>query len=417
MVAMTVLEEIQRLQYTDREAAHDLLRTFIRDVFGLNVAEVALRPLAVSLNSFNGFLTLTDGRRLFFKSHVEPGSVIAEYYNSDLLERAGYAIVRPVYASTTPGQQMLIYEVVDDRSVFDVAWAIERGRAGPDTLAALRDAQHAADDALWQVYQATLDWQDASLHASAPIHQLFHHRLTRGRLDEFYGPGTLIMLPSIGTVLVEAVRCARWTINGVPYRESLDDIIARAESLLEPEQAGPAVVGHGDAHNGNVFMREYEEQPPTLVYFDPAFAGRHDPLLDLVKPLYHNVFAMWMYFPGELAAERDAALGLSGSRFEVRYPPALHPVRRMFLVSKTERVLLPLLRALKARGWLRQDWRLYLRSALACCPLLTMNLADGARFPPEIALLGLAHVVEMGAQSEGGAGHVEQWLDDVESAL
>jgi len=48
---------------------------------------VELRPLAVSLNSFNGFLTLANGGRLFFKTRG-PGSVIGEYYNSKLLADA-----------------------------------------------------------------------------------------------------------------------------------------------------------------------------------------------------------------------------------------------------------------------------------------------------------------------------------------
>ncbi len=414
---MTILETIHRLQFTEREAAHDLLRLFIRDVFGLDVAEVSLRPLAVSLNSFNGFLTLADGTRLFFKSHVEPGSVIAEYYNSALLEQAGYPILRPVYVSTTPGQQMLLYEVVEDQSVFDVAWAIERGTTGAETLAALHEAQQVADENLWRIYQATLGWQDASSHARAPIHQLFHHRLTRGRLDEFYGAGTVIQLPGLGAVPLEKVRRAQWRINGVMFRESLDEVIVRARTLLEPAREGPSVVGHGDAHNGNLFMRYRAGPPPVLVYFDPAFAGRHDPLLDLVKPLYHNVHAMWMYFPDEFQQGRGATLTLQGERLVVSYPPGLHPVREMFWRSKTDRVLIPLLRALRARGWLRPDWRSYLQAALACCPLLTLNLAEGTRFPPSIALLGLAHVIEVGAPSRDGASRFERWLDDVEAAL
>lgn len=92
-------------------------------------------------------------------------------------------------------------------------------------------------------------------------------------------------------------------------------------------------------------------------------------------------------------------------------------MRRMFWQSKTERVLVPLLRELRMRGWLRPDWRAYLQAALACCPLLTMNLTDGGRFPPCIALLGLAHVVEMGGRSVGGTSRIECWLDEVETAL
>jgi hypothetical protein len=412
MVAMTVLETIQTLQYTDLEAAHDLLRDFIEDVFPVKVAAVVLRPLAVSLNSFNGFVTLVDGRHLFFKSHVEPGSVIAEYYNSELMEGAGYPVIRPVMASTEPDQQMLLYEVVEDQSVFDAAWDIEQGAADEGLLTRLDAAQAVSDDALWAVYADTLVWQDADAHAAAPIHQLFHHRLTQGRLDAFYGAGTTVCLPQLGDVPLEAVRRMQWTINGVTYRDTLDDIIVRGIDVLAPAQAGPAVVGHGDAHNGNVFLRGTD-----LVYFDPAFAGRHDPLLDLVKPFYHNTHAMWMYFPDVVAQAGGAALTLEGDRLNVTYDDRLPSVRRMFWQHKTDRVLIPLLRELRRRGWLRADWRQFFQTALACCPLLTMNLADGDRFPPSIALRGLAQVVVMGGASVDGSGPIAQWLDEVEAAL
>ncbi|MFC1960448.1 hypothetical protein ACFLYO_07030, partial [Chloroflexota bacterium] len=246
---MTTLQDIQRLQFTDPQLAQVLLLTFIEEVFSLKVREVILRPLAVSLNSFNGFVTLADGRRLFFKSHVEPGSVITEYYNSDLMQGAGYDVISPVLASTVPGQQMLLYELVEDQSVFDAAWEIEHGEAEPDLLAALCQAQQQADDELWQVYQSTLTWQEAVDHADAPIHQLFYHRLTKGRLDEFYGPETTLTLPEVGSLLLARVRGMQWEINGVLYQDTLDDVIGKAIDLLNPAQAGPAIVGHGDAHN------------------------------------------------------------------------------------------------------------------------------------------------------------------------
>ncbi|MBN2470777.1 MAG: phosphotransferase, partial [Anaerolineae bacterium] len=277
MVEVSILEQIQQLQFTDRPAAEQMLRQFIEEVFAYSVEKVELRPLAVSLNSFNGFVTLADGRRLFFKSHVEPGSVIAEYYNSDLLQQAGYPIIRPVAAATEPGKQMLLYEVVEDQSVFDVAWELERGHSDQIDLLRLTTAQASADDALLKAYLDTLQWKEAADHAAAPVHQLFSHRLTGGRLDEFYGEGVEVTLPGAGKVSLAQIRKARWRINGVEYVDTLDDLIDRAIRLLQPGQAGPAVVGHGDAHNGNVFMRGDE-----LVYFDPAFAGVHDALLDLV---------------------------------------------------------------------------------------------------------------------------------------
>src|SRR5690606_6796511 len=137
--------------------------------------------------------------------------------------------------------------------------------------------------------------------------------------------------------------------------------------LLQPSQSGPSIVGHGDAHNGNVF---YRAQTNSLLYFDPAFAGRHHPLLDLTKPLFHNVFAMWMYFPREKADCTQALLRREDDVWNVEHDYAIHPVREMFLESKIERVLIPILCELQAKGWLREDWRAYLKAALFCCPFL-----------------------------------------------
>src|SRR5690349_9113196 len=95
-----ILYKIQTLQFHDKLSAERLLGTFIRDTFTLPVTTVELRPLAVSLNSFNGFLTLEDGKKLFFKTHAEPDSVISEYYNAQRLADAGYPIIQPIFSST-----------------------------------------------------------------------------------------------------------------------------------------------------------------------------------------------------------------------------------------------------------------------------------------------------------------------------
>ncbi len=317
------------------------------------------------------------------------------------------------------GKQLLVYEVITDPSVFDLAWSIENdplvdvvGAQGTvPTLDDLTQAQNQSDDLLLQLYLNSLEWQDADQAAAAPIHQLFYHRLTGGRLARFYD-GTNIALPG-GVAPMTEVRRVRWEINGQRYDVTLDDLITAATRLLDPAQSGPSIIGHGDAHNGNVFFRG-ADQP--LMYFDPAFAGRHDPLLDLTKPLFHNVFAMWMYFPQVKAAQTRISLE-RGDVWRVEHDYALPPLREMFLRSKTERVLIPILGELERRGWLRADWRAYLKAALLCCPLLTMNLTDGEKFPPEISLLGLAMAVEMGAESSGSRSLIDQTLDEVDRVI
>src|SRR5688572_2815073 len=119
-----LLHSVQTLQFSDKLKAETILKSFLRDTFDLEIVAVELRPLAVSLNSFNGFLTVKDGSRLFFKTHIEPDNVIGEYYNASRLAAAGYPVIQPVFSSTEAGKQILIYEVIDDSSVFDVAWEI-----------------------------------------------------------------------------------------------------------------------------------------------------------------------------------------------------------------------------------------------------------------------------------------------------
>lgn len=192
------------------------------------------------------------------------------------------------------------------------------------------------------------------------------------------------------------VRDKTWVINGWRSTIGLEELISWATEKLDPFQAGPSIIGHGDAHNGNVFFKQSEK---NLLYFDPAFAGRHHPLLDLVKPLFHNVYAMWMYYPKVKHAQIHITLKIEGDVWHVEHDYRLHPVREMFLRSKIERVLAPILHELKRRGWLQEDWYLCLKLALFCCPFLTMNLADKEKFSPEMSLLGLAMAVEMGVGS------------------
>lgn len=421
-----LLHRIQQLQFESLPEAEALLLPFIQLTFpDLHVEKVQLRPQAVSLNSFNGFLTLADETRLFFKTHTEQDNVLDEYYNATMLANAGYPVVKPLHSSTKAGQHLLIYEVITAPSVFDLSWRIEN-HEDPDeeqVLSALTKAQNDADDHLLTLYRETLETQSAAESAKAPVHQLFCHRIVGGRMQRFYGSlegrqgeDAELYLPH-GRFPMSQMYRIHWEINDQVYDDTLEDIIRRATVLLSPVQAGPSVIGHGDAHNGNVFFMR-EDDPPSLTYFDPAFAGRHHPLLDLTKPLFHNVFAMWMYFPKIKRNQIMMSVRRKGDDvLNVRHNYALPPLRYMFLESKVQRTLIPTLQVLKQENMLRDDWRVYLKAALFCCPFLTLNLADTERFPPEISLLGLAMAVEMGAESKGERSLIDQTLDEVEKAL
>jgi hypothetical protein len=221
------------------------------------------------------------------------------------------------------------------------------------------------------------------------VFQLFYHRLTGGRFDQFYRGQTVPWFE----VPWEELAAMPWVINGRRFEKPLATLVDDAIRLLNPAQDGPVVVGHGDAHNGNVF---YRGPNVDLLYFDPAFAGRHHPLVDLTKPLYHNTLAQWMYFPEEKGRQLRLEAQIDNGVVYVEHDYHLNSLRRGILDSKVQLVLDPIVRHLDALGWLRPDYREYLRAAVFCCPLLTMNLCDRAKFPANVSVLGLSHAVQFG---------------------
>lgn len=380
---MSELAEIRQVQFIDLEQANARLLDFFRAKLPFEIRAVQIRPLAVSLNSVNGFIDLGD-KRLFFKAHIESQVAGREYYNTEVLADAGYPILKPVLKATeSAAQHVMLYDIVVSPTMFDACRAVELGLAHNEND--LMRAQQNSDRQLLELYKTSLRWATAEENAESPIHQLFYHRLTGGRLAEFY----------LGKPGYERLARLRWTINGTAYPKTLEQLVARAIEQLNPLRPGPAVAGHGDAHNGNVF---YLEAQHDLLYFDPAFAGHHSPLLDLVKPLYHNVHAQWMYFPEETSAKLNATIRIAGGHAVVEHDFPVSAIRQATHESKTDLVLRPLLTILEEKGWLAADWKAYMQSALMCCPLLTMNLCDEAKFPANVSLLGFAHAVAMGHQ-------------------
>ncbi len=256
------------------------------------------------------------------------------------------------------------------------------------------------------IYQATLAQTTSEENAAAPIHQLFWHRITGGRFSNFYS-GKFVRFPIENAyhrgVAFDELLEYHWVINGTMQRQGLGELVERAMVVLDPRRAGATVVGHGDAHFGNVFL-EHEKQ---YLYFDPAFAGRHSPLLDVIKPLFHNIFATWMYFPYDVARDLQLSVRVDDATIAVEHDYTLTPVRRAILQTKIEHLLRPMLADLRAQGLLPEDWREMMQLALMCCALLTINLLDEQRVPPGIGWLGLLLAVQMGNSG------IEAWRDDL----
>jgi hypothetical protein len=394
----SALQDIHFLQKTDLAGAAALMLKFLREELQLPfaVTSVELRPSAVSLNSINGFLKTADGTRYFFKTHVEPNSIVKEYYNSGLLTEAGYPIRAPIFSSTDYGKQLLVYEYIDAINVFDAVRGIELGKRndGAELLA----VRQASDKKLAELYATSLRQVDAKTHAEQPIHQLFRLRLEGPpyRLRGFYDgaftlPGQELKFADLAAL--------QWTVNGVTYHGTLQDTINKAGAALHFTNQPQiwAVAGHGDAHAGNLF---YFGPGKPLTYFDPAFAGTHSPLLDIIKPLIHDSFLKWLYFPDEIAAQIKISYDIKDGKIEVASDFQVSDLRRALFASKLENTLRPTLQLLREKDGLPETWQDIVQAAAMCCPLLTMNLSERQKFKPEIALLGLATAVELGGNSQ-----------------
>lgn len=389
------LQDIQTLQFFDRESANQKLKVFFNEETPFEVEIVSVKPSAISLNSINGFLQTKDGKKFFFKTHVEPQSIVNEYYNSNILAEAGYPIIKPIFNSNEWGKQFLIYDYFETPSLFDIVRNLEQNQETDSEL--IISIQRQADTQLCSIYKKTLENISANQNSEAPIHQLFYHRIIGGRFNSFY-QNSEILLPG-KSLTYEYLSNMKWVINGIEFQHTLDDLVNAATEILNPNFTTPSIIGHGDAHNGNIFLDRNRE---TLLYFDPAFAGRHSPLLDLAKPIFHNVFAIWMYFPEEIAQKLSINFSIQDKKLVVDHDFIPSTIRLNILRSKLNGVLKPILKELQKQGYSIERWQEFLKLALFCCSFLTMNLSDSKRFSSKISLLGLAMSIEMGSYGING---------------
>ncbi len=418
--------EARRLARAERwREAEAVIGRLIAATFGLPVAAVEINRDRYSLNSLNGFVTTSDGRTFFFKFHQEEGETdtVGEYYRAEVLRDAGFPVDLPLHSSGEVGHQILLYRRRSEPRFADLCRAADMGEAD---RAPLVDAQRALDRLIGERYLATLHATTTAEVAAESIHRLFHARLVDpgheqelgGRVRRFY-VDQVFRFPG-ATLHWRDLADMRWRINGVAYGGTLRALFEESRQCLQPARlAGHgAVVAHGDAHNANVWA-EPADGAPRLVFFDPAFAGRHIPaLLAEIKATFHNIFAhpLWLY-DAPIAGRRFAAdVTAAGDVLDLTTDWQLSPLRTAFLESKAALVWRPLLAALQERNWLPAEWRRIVRCALFCCPTLVMDLraGGGADHTPNTSAIGLAVAMMMGSEPETGADPLSAALDSID---
>jgi phosphoglycolate phosphatase-like HAD superfamily hydrolase len=407
LLQLDSLQLIQQLQFSRRELAEQLLRLWFVHHMDLPVQRLRLTARAVSLNALNGFYQ-SNGQEFLFKAHMETHGGLHEDDQAQLLEAAGYNVARYAQLLCAQEWQIATYLVVRWPLMFDLIRALETDQELPAGLTAHtlleveeRECAHVLD-----IYQRTFQVGQMLSPYGAPIHRLFWYRLSGTRFQTFYA-GKTVPLPA-GSQPTEIsfadIEHYRWTINGREQPHSLGRLIARAREVLHPARVMASVIGHGNAHSGNAFLEREQSDSSThtsdalyrYLFFDPVFAGRHNPLLDLVKPLYHNVFARWMDFPAEVVQTLNLTIQVQGEQLILEHNYGLTPIRQALLRTRYEKLLVPLVAWLEEQHALQEEWQEFLHLALMCCSLLTVNLCDTTKMLPVISWLGLAQAVQLG---------------------
>jgi hypothetical protein len=412
-----------------REEAAAAAARLLSEEMGTPFRNVVINDDRYSLNSVNGTAFDAEGRRLFFKFHTEEGEAetVGEYYKAHVLADAGLPVDLPVKASSTPGRQFVLYAHRDDSKLADVCLRLETAQPAEFSPEAIVAAQGALDD-------ATLAAALGSLAPPTPeseretIHQLFHHRLFTpgvagrlgGRYAQFY-EGQSVAVDG-EEMPWEDFADLRWTVNGIAYRHTLQELFGQSFRLLDPRTLArqPVLVSHGDAHNANVWTRRAVDGRLTLELFDPAFAGRTIPaLLGEVKATFHNIFAhpLWLYTPDLAARAYRVKAERSGNGFVVTHDWRLSDLRRQFLRLKLERYWCPLLRRLREIKALPDDWEETMRAALFCCPTLVMSQLPGPERPASVSLLGFAVAMMCGSPPDGAFDTVSDVFAELRGSL
>jgi len=404
LLQLDSLQTIEQMQSSRRELAEHLLRLWFARHMDLPVHHLRLTPGLISLNGFYQ----SQGQRHFFQTHVETDGALHTDDQTRELEAAGYTVLRPGQLFRDKTQLMATYPSTHWPLLLDLIHASETGQHLPtglreQTLIRVEEQECAH---VLEIYQRTFQAERGPTTHAAPIHRLFWHRVNGARFQTLYA-GKTLPLPAgsqPAALSFADIEHSHWTINGHLQTHSLRELMTQAREILHPDRVRASVVGHANAHAGNVLLERVPpdssastaQAPYRYLLLDPAFAGRHAPLLDLIQPLYHNVFATWMYFPAEVARTLNLTIQVRGEQLILEHNYRLTPIRQALLRTRYEKLLIPLVTWLEEQQALQEEWQAFLHLALMCCPLLTVNLCDTTQVPQPLCWLGLAQAVQLG---------------------
>lgn len=420
----TNLLDIQKLAKEDREKAEKELLTTTRLIFpNLDIKKIKINQQSYSLNSVFGYITIGN-KEYFFKFHSEEGEekTLTEYYKSYLLAKKSLPVLLPLYKSTKPGKQFLIYKKIKDPNVFDVLDIFDRTylktkKYDKKLEKKILFFEEKFDKEIIKKSLPTLKIASSSLVEKEELNQLFYRRLVSNtftpRLDLFY-KNKNIKLSKNQIISFEKLKKLKWEINGVLYKQTLETLIENAKKMLNPKRLKtyPVLTGHGDDHNGNKFFTKN-----GFVYYDAAFAGKNQyALLTFVKTTFHDTLAhpLWLYNPEDFNVAISYEFKKNIIKVNTNYDwEKWAPIREKLLWIKIKKLWVHLLKDLQIKNLLEKDWEDFLRSAFFSCPFLVYNLIDQKKLSFKNSLFALTQCIEVGSKN----GKMDKYFEYIKQSL
>ena len=96
----------------------------------------------------------------------------------------------------------------------------------------------------------------------------------------------------------EELKTLHWTIDGISYQETIENLLEKAKVNLSPNQSRLIGISHGNWHENNVIV---DDSLNAYTYFAMEFAGENDLIADAIMFLLHTtVYADYLnpvYYP------------------------------------------------------------------------------------------------------------------------
>lgn len=120
-------------------------------------------------------------------------------------------------------------------------------------------------------------------YLSSKTNSLFYKRINGERFDLFYKDSPNNISKYFDKKII---------LNGTPFEQSINDIftqIKKKYKSLNKDKSLPGILGHGDAHHGNIIVNG------KIYFIDNEYAGYMPAFMELAKPYYNDLLGTLLF--------------------------------------------------------------------------------------------------------------------------